>query len=155
MCKHKSKVNREDKCNIHRRKVFSLMNRKHSRNARKLIQNWRLITYKNFLRRGEVGDELKLPAMTHSSEDSPEVEALNEKLMRLLYGADGARESGNEVEPVGGADLEILGDDEKIITTKKQRINYKEALSQRTIYRNEHQSPPPLKGHKGREVYLL
>ena len=84
MCKHKSKVNREDKCNIHRRKVFSLMNRKHSRNARKLIQNWRLITYKNFLRRGEVGDELKLPAMTHSSEDSPEVAALNKKLMQIL-----------------------------------------------------------------------
>jgi len=57
--------------------------------------------------------------MTHFSKDSPEVEALNKKLMQFVYGGDGPRDSGNKAKPNGDGDLEILSDDEKIITNKK------------------------------------
>ena len=35
------------------------------------------------------------------------------------------------------------GDDEKVITTKKQRLNYKEALSQDIPYTNHHYEENP------------
>ena len=124
-------------------KYFFLVDRKNSQFARQKILHWLPRVYQKYMRQNEITDEGQLPRMANSIGYSPGIGALNKKLMELAYGTEYTSNSEDEIDKINNNKNEREGDDEKVITTKKQRLNYEEALRQDIPYTNHHYGETP------------
>ena len=124
-------------------KIFLLMDKKNSQFTRQKVTNWLPGVYKKFLTREEIQGGIQMPRLSYSISCSSGVEALNRELTQMAsgMGESCAMEDGTMTE--NGGEMNLGGDDEKIIITKKQKLNYKEALRHRTVYKNNHHALPP------------
>ena len=124
-------------------KLFLLMDKQNSQFTRQKVTNWLPGVYKKFLTTEEIQEGIQMPRLSYSISCSSGVDALNRELTQMANGIDESCAIDDVSITEDGDEMNLGVDEEKIIITKKQKINYKEALSHKTVYKNDHHGPTP------------